>query len=80
MLTQKCLCPPGARHRCSPRDKTHDVHGHELCCPDDSRAMAAFYREPYYASWEATSGKRAAMRKRRMGTLEEIAQRAAENR
>jgi len=42
--------------------------------------MAAFYREPYHASWEATSGKRAAMRKRRMGMLEEIAQRAAENR
>jgi hypothetical protein len=42
--------------------------------------MAAFYRKSYVAGWEATSGMRAAMRKRRMGTLEEIAQKAADNR
>ena len=80
MVTQRCFCPPDAKYRCSSDDKTHDVHGRELCCPYDNRAMAAFYRKPYYASWEANPGLRAAMRKRRMGTLEEIAQKAADSR
>jgi|KBSMisStandDraft_5_1062788.scaffolds.fasta_scaffold2842242_2 hypothetical protein len=80
MLAHKCLCPPEAQYRCSPNDKTHDIHGRELCCPYDNQAMAAFYQKAYCATWEATPGMRAAMRKRRMGTLEEIAQKAADNR
>jgi hypothetical protein len=42
--------------------------------------MAAFYGIPWSAGWEPSSGQRAAMRKRLMGTLEEIAQRAADTR
>jgi hypothetical protein len=41
--------------------------------------MAAYYRVPF-AEWHPTSGRRAAMRKRLQGTLEEIAQRAADTR
>ena len=41
--------------------------------------MAAFYRTPY-SRWTPSSGKRAAMRKRLKGTLEEIAQRVADTR
>ena len=79
-MTPSCSCPPDAQYRCSPADETRDRRGRELCCPYDNRAMAAFYGRSYTPGWEASSGIRAAMRKRRMGTLEEIAQRAADNR
>ncbi len=42
--------------------------------------MAAFYRVAYRSGWEASSGRRAALRKWLMGTLEEIAPKAAETR
>jgi hypothetical protein len=82
MNKQPCYCPPGADVRCSPDDETHDIHGRELCCPYDNRAMAEFYGWEYTPGWEATPGIRAAMRKRRQafGRLEEIAQKAADNR
>jgi hypothetical protein len=38
--------------------------------------MAAYYGVAFSSGWSASSGRRAAMRKRRKGTLEEIAQRA----
>lgn len=42
--------------------------------------MAEFYGVWWSPGWEATSGRRSAMRKRLEGTLEEIAQRAADSR
>jgi hypothetical protein len=77
---KSCYCPPDAPKRCSPKDRTHDVKGRLLCCPYDNKGMAAFYRVSYQPGWEATPGRRAAMRKRLDGTLEEIAQRAADTR
>ena len=73
-----CFCPPSARKPCAPDDRVRDVKGRQLCCPYDDPGMAAFYGVP--ASEVRTSGRRAAMSKRRKGTLEEIAQRAADAR
>ena len=78
-VSERCFCPPDAPRGCAASDQTHDPHGRPLCCPYDERAMAAFYRVPY-ADWKPGSGRRAAMRKRLQGTLEEIAQRAADTR
>jgi hypothetical protein len=75
-----CYCPRGARQRCSPDDETHDVRGRRLCCPYDEKRMAEFYEVAWSPSWRATPGRRAAMRKRLKGELEEIAQRAADTR
>ena len=74
-----CYCPEDAPKRCSPSDQEKDSRDRQLCCPYDERAMAAYYRFPF-SQWKGTSGRRAAMRKRRLGTLEEIAQRAATTR
>lgn len=78
-MTHPCFCPPDIPRPCGPGDQTHDVRGRPLCCPFDERAMAAFYGIPY-PHWTPSSGRRAAMRKRLEGTLEAIAQRAADSR
>jgi hypothetical protein len=79
LMTHPCSCPADLPRRCSASDQTHDARGRPLCCPYDERAMAAFYCVPY-SDWTPSSGRRAAMRKRLEGTLEEIAQRAADTR
>jgi hypothetical protein len=78
-LNRPCYCPLDSPKRCSPKDQTHDRYGRRLCCPYDEPAMAAFYRIPL-TRWTPSSGRRAAMRKRLEGTLEDIAQRAADTR
>lgn len=74
-----CICPETVSKPCSPGDHQRDPKGRPLCCPYDEPAMAAFYGVPY-SRWVPSSGRRAAMRKRREGTLEEIAERAAATR
>lgn len=76
----RCDCPQSVAEPCSPNDHARDSKGRQLCCPYDERAMAAFYGIAFSAGWQASPGRRAAMRKRRAGTLEEIAQRAAATR
>ena len=78
-MTHQCFCPADLPRRCSASDQTRDQRGRALCCPYDEKGMAAFYRIPY-SGWTPSSGRRAAMRKRLEGTLEEIAQRAADTR
>src|SRR3712207_3488485 len=78
-MATDCYCPADAPIRCSPTDALHDARGRRLCCPYDEIRMAAFYSVPP-SRWIPTTGRRAAMRKRRQGTLEEIAQRAADTR
>jgi hypothetical protein len=77
--SSRCCCPLDAPNRCLPTDHARDSRGRQLCCPYDDDAMAVFYgiSRP---GWTATPGRRAAMRKRRRGTIEEIAQRAASTR
>lgn len=74
-----CHCPPDAPKRCAPTDHKRDTSGRPLCCPYDNAAMAAYYgvSKP---EWVATAGRRAAMRKRLRGDIEDIAQRAADTR
>jgi hypothetical protein len=56
-----------------------DPKGRPLCCPYDDDGMASYYGLPASVG-AGTPGRRAAMRKRLSGTLEEIAQRAAATR
>jgi len=71
-----CQCPPNASIRCSPADQTSDARGKRLCCPYDEEGMALYYG----VANASTAGRRAAMRKRLQGALEDIAQRAADTR
>lgn len=78
----RCLCPPSSAKRCGPDDELVDAKGRSLCCPHDDERMAGFYGETLetYRARSSNDGRKAAMRKRRAGVLEEIAQRAADTR
>lgn len=77
-----CRCPPSAAKRCGPDDEILDLRGRQLCCPHDEIGMARYYGETLtqYCGRPSNDGRKAAMRKRRAGVLEEIAQRAADTR